>query len=159
MMIAYDGFENPDYRKPFRLIINSGGGCLDTSLTLYDTIKMMRSPVETLGRYVASGLPYCSPQVVDVTCILTLKLCSLALVVYRGGSFDRRRGIAYSARTNGEIQNRNGRSLSESGVKKAERKFWLTLIGKSGLMPTRQSPMVLPMNNDKGEMSEWLEQR
>ncbi len=41
--------------EPIKLIITSPGGSLDTTFLLYDTIKMLQSPVYTLGRYCASA--------------------------------------------------------------------------------------------------------
>lgn len=40
---------------PIRLVITSVGGDLDASFLLYDTMKMIKSPIETLGRYCASA--------------------------------------------------------------------------------------------------------
>ena len=40
---------------PIKLIITSAGGDLDATFLLYDTIKSMRSPVITIGRYCASA--------------------------------------------------------------------------------------------------------
>ena len=41
--------------KPIKLVITSPGGELDSAFLMYDTIKLMRSPVLTLGRYCASA--------------------------------------------------------------------------------------------------------
>ncbi len=41
--------------KPIRLVITSPGGDLDMAFLLYDTIRMVKSPIETLGRYCASA--------------------------------------------------------------------------------------------------------
>ena len=41
--------------EPIKLIITSPGGDLDATFLLYDTIKSMRSPVITVGRYCASA--------------------------------------------------------------------------------------------------------
>jgi len=40
---------------PIRLIITSLGGELDSTFLLYDTMKLLKSPVETVGRFCASG--------------------------------------------------------------------------------------------------------
>lgn len=40
---------------PITLFISSGGGSLDTTFLLYDTLKMMKSPIITVGRYAASA--------------------------------------------------------------------------------------------------------
>ena len=40
---------------PIRVVITSGGGDLDSTFLFYDTMKMLRSPVETCGRYCASA--------------------------------------------------------------------------------------------------------
>ena len=41
--------------KPIKLVITSGGGLLDTALILYDTLKLLHSPVYTLGRWCCSA--------------------------------------------------------------------------------------------------------
>ncbi|KKN17547.1 hypothetical protein LCGC14_0964720 [marine sediment metagenome] len=40
---------------PITIIITSPGGDLDATLLFYDTIKMIKSPVITIGRFCASG--------------------------------------------------------------------------------------------------------
>lgn len=40
---------------PIKLIITSPGGDLDSAYLLYDTLKLLGSPVWTLGRYAASA--------------------------------------------------------------------------------------------------------
>jgi len=40
---------------PIRLVITSAGGELDSTFLFYDTMKMIKSPVETVGRYACSG--------------------------------------------------------------------------------------------------------
>jgi len=40
---------------PIWLVITSLGGDLDSTFLLYDTIKLIKSPVETIGRYCASA--------------------------------------------------------------------------------------------------------
>jgi len=40
---------------PIRIVITSLGGELDPTFLCYDTIKMIQSPVETIGRYCASA--------------------------------------------------------------------------------------------------------
>ena len=42
-------------KKPIKLIITSPGGDLDSAFLLYDTIRLIKSPVYTLGRYCASA--------------------------------------------------------------------------------------------------------
>ncbi len=41
--------------NPVKLVITSPGGDLDTTFLMYDTIKMMKSPIVTIGRYCASA--------------------------------------------------------------------------------------------------------
>lgn len=40
---------------PIRLVITSPGGDLDAALLFYDTMRLLKSPIETLGRYCASA--------------------------------------------------------------------------------------------------------
>ena len=40
---------------PIKLIIMSPGGDLDATLLFYDTMKLIKSPIITIGRYCASG--------------------------------------------------------------------------------------------------------
>ena len=40
---------------PIRIIITSPGGDLDSAFLLYDTMCLIKSPIETLGRYCASA--------------------------------------------------------------------------------------------------------
>ncbi|MFH1231113.1 MAG: ATP-dependent Clp protease proteolytic subunit, partial [Planctomycetota bacterium] len=40
---------------PIRLVITSPGGDLDSAFLFYDTIKLIKSPIETVGRYCASA--------------------------------------------------------------------------------------------------------
>ncbi len=40
---------------PIRLVITSPGGDLDSTFLFYDTMKMIKSPIETVGRYCASA--------------------------------------------------------------------------------------------------------
>ncbi len=41
--------------KPIKVVITSPGGDLDSAFLLYDTLKLIKSPVWTLGRYCASA--------------------------------------------------------------------------------------------------------
>jgi len=41
--------------KPIKLVITSPGGDLDGAFLLYDTLKLIKSPVWTLGRFCASA--------------------------------------------------------------------------------------------------------
>lgn len=41
--------------NPIRLIITSSGGEMDSTFLLYDTMKLLKSPVVTVGRYCASA--------------------------------------------------------------------------------------------------------
>ena len=50
-LLAYDSLSH----EPVKIVITSGGGDLDASFLLCDTIKLMQSPVYTLGRYCASA--------------------------------------------------------------------------------------------------------
>lgn len=50
-LIALDSLSH----DPIRLVITSPGGDLDTTFLFYDTIRIIKSPVETLGRYCASA--------------------------------------------------------------------------------------------------------
>jgi ATP-dependent Clp protease protease subunit len=40
---------------PIKLVITSGGGELDSTFLFYDTMKMIKSPVDVVGRYCASA--------------------------------------------------------------------------------------------------------
>jgi len=40
---------------PIRLVITSPGGDLDSTFLFYDTMKIIQSPIETIGRYCASA--------------------------------------------------------------------------------------------------------
>ncbi len=40
---------------PIKIVITSPGGELDTTFLFYDTMRMLQSPVETVGRYCASA--------------------------------------------------------------------------------------------------------
>ena len=40
---------------PIKLIITSQGGDMDAAFLFYDTMRLLQSPVETLGRYAASA--------------------------------------------------------------------------------------------------------
>jgi len=41
--------------KPIKIFIASGGGELDMAYMIYDTMKMIQSPIFTIGRYCASA--------------------------------------------------------------------------------------------------------
>lgn len=41
--------------EPIKIVINSPGGDLDSTFLLYDTMKLIQSPVITYGRYCASA--------------------------------------------------------------------------------------------------------
>ncbi len=51
LLMTLDSFSH----DPIRIIITSAGGDLDSTFLLYDTIKLIESPVETLGRFCASA--------------------------------------------------------------------------------------------------------
>lgn len=51
ILLAMDSLSH----KPIKLFITSPGGGLDAAFLLYDTLKMLRSPVITIGRYCASA--------------------------------------------------------------------------------------------------------
>jgi len=51
LLMTLDSFSH----DPIRIIITSTGGDLDSTFLLYDTIKLIKSPVETLGRFCASA--------------------------------------------------------------------------------------------------------
>lgn len=51
LLMALDSISH----DPIRLVITSPGGDLDTALLFYDTIRIVKSPIETLGRYCASA--------------------------------------------------------------------------------------------------------
>jgi ATP-dependent Clp protease protease subunit len=51
LLIAFDSLGH----DPIKIIINSPGGILDSAFMLYDTIRMVQSPVYTLGRCCASA--------------------------------------------------------------------------------------------------------
>ncbi len=40
---------------PIKLVITSSGGELDSTFLFYDTMRMIQSPIETVGRYCASA--------------------------------------------------------------------------------------------------------
>ena len=42
-------------QDPIRLVITSPGGDLDSTFHFYDTMRLIKSPIETLGRYCASA--------------------------------------------------------------------------------------------------------
>ncbi len=46
--------DDPPY-DPIKLVITSGGGDLDTTFLFYDTMKSIKSPIITVGRYCASA--------------------------------------------------------------------------------------------------------
>ncbi len=41
--------------EPIKLVITSSGGDLDSTFLLYNTFKIVKSPIITIGRYCASG--------------------------------------------------------------------------------------------------------
>ena len=51
LLLALDSLSH----DPIRIVITSPGGDLDSTFLLYDTIRLIKSPVETIGRYCASG--------------------------------------------------------------------------------------------------------
>lgn len=51
LLMALDSLSH----EPIRLIITSPGGDLDSTFLFYDTIKLIKSPIETIGRYCASA--------------------------------------------------------------------------------------------------------
>lgn len=51
LLIAFDSLNH----EPIKLVLTSPGGDLDSAFLLYDTIKLIKSPVWTLGRYCASA--------------------------------------------------------------------------------------------------------
>jgi len=51
LLLALDSISH----KPIRLIITSPGGDLDSTFLFYDTMRLIQSPIETLGRYCASA--------------------------------------------------------------------------------------------------------
>ena len=50
-LLALDTLSN----APIKVLITSPGGDLDTAFLLYDTMKLLQSPVITIGRYCASA--------------------------------------------------------------------------------------------------------
>ncbi len=50
-LLAFDSLSH----EPIRLVITSPGGDLDSTFLFYDTIRLIKSPVLTLGRYCASA--------------------------------------------------------------------------------------------------------
>ncbi len=50
-LMALDAINN----EPIKLVITSPGGDLDSSFFFYDTMRFLRSPVITVGRYCASA--------------------------------------------------------------------------------------------------------
>lgn len=51
LLLALDSISD----KPIKLVITSPGGDLDSAFLLYDTIRLLRSPIWTLGRYCISA--------------------------------------------------------------------------------------------------------
>lgn len=51
LLIALDSLNH----KPIKIVMTSPGGDLDSAFLLYDTIRLIKSPVWTLGRYCASA--------------------------------------------------------------------------------------------------------
>ncbi len=51
LLMALDSLSH----DPIRIVITSPGGDLDSTFLFYDTMKMIKSPVETIGRYCASA--------------------------------------------------------------------------------------------------------
>ena len=50
-LLAFDSLSH----EPIKLVIASPGGDLDSTFLLYDTIRLIKSPVYTFGRYCASA--------------------------------------------------------------------------------------------------------
>lgn len=51
LLLALDSLSH----EPIKIVITSPGGELDSAFLLYDTMKLIKSPVWTLGRYCASA--------------------------------------------------------------------------------------------------------
>jgi len=51
MILAMDSLSH----EPIKIFIYSGGGNIDPMFLLYDTFKMIKSPIITIGRYCASA--------------------------------------------------------------------------------------------------------
>ena len=51
LLLALDSLSN----DPIRIVITSPGGDLDSTFLFYDTMRMIKSPIETVGRYCASA--------------------------------------------------------------------------------------------------------
>ncbi len=51
LLLALDSLSH----DPIKIVINSPGGDIDTTFLLYDAMKMIKSPVITIGRYSASA--------------------------------------------------------------------------------------------------------
>ncbi len=51
LLLALDAINH----DPIRLVITSPGGDLDTTFLFHDTMKLIQSPVDTVGRYCASA--------------------------------------------------------------------------------------------------------
>jgi len=51
LLMALDTISN----DPIKLVITSPGGDLDSAFLFYDTIKLIQSPITTIGRYCASA--------------------------------------------------------------------------------------------------------
>ena len=51
LLLALDSLSH----DPIRLVITSPGGDLDSAFLFYDTMKLLKSPIETLGRYCGSA--------------------------------------------------------------------------------------------------------
>ncbi len=126
LLMTLDSFSH----DPIRLVITSFGGELDPTFLLYDTIKLIKSPVETLGRFCASAaatiLAAGSKRYLLPNCRVMLHLPSAII----GGDS---RDIDIQHHQMELYRNKTADILIECGVKKSreeilvdiDRDFWL----------------------------------
>ncbi len=117
--------------EPIKLVITSAGGDLDSAFLLYDTMKLIKSPIETCGRYCASAaamlLAAGSKRYLFPHCKIMLHLPAGQM----GGDA---RDWEIQVKEMQKYKNRVVDILKECGVKKSreeilfdmDRDFWLT---------------------------------
>ena len=126
LLLALDSLSH----KPIKLVITSPGGDLDTTFLFIDTMKLIQSPVITIGRYCASAAclilasgkkRYLFPHAKTMLHLATGQM---------GGDY---KDFAIQHRLMISYQNKIVDLLTEAGVKKSreeiltdiDRDFWL----------------------------------
>jgi len=126
LLLALDSLSN----EPIKIVITSPGGDLDTTFLLIDTMKLIQSPVITIGRYCASAAclilasgkeRYLYPHARTMLHLATGQM---------GGDY---KDFAIQHRLMVSYQNKIVDILTEAGVKKSreeilediDRDFWL----------------------------------